>query len=225
MEQTELSGKRAIRVVLVEDHAVVRAGCRILLRSAGNIEIVAELERAERAFLIYMEQRPDVLIMDLSLPGVGGLETIRRIVSRDPRARILVYSIHETTVYAGQALRAGARGYVTKGSSPSVLIEAVRQVAAGQVSIDSEIAQRLAYQRTSGLGSPVLDLATREFEVFRLLAEGRSVTEIACRLSLSRKTVANYSTRIKAKMGVDTVAELAHMAIRYGIVSVESVMR
>lgn len=225
MEQTELSGKRAIRVVLVEDHAVVRAGCRILLRSAGNIEIVAELERAERAFLIYMEQRPDVLIMDLSLPGVGGLETIRRIVSRDPRARILVYSIHETTVYAGQALRAGARGYVTKGSSPSVLIEAVRQVAAGQVSIDSEIAQRLAYQRTSGLGSPVLDLATREFEVFRLLAEGRSVIEIACRLSLSRKTVANYSTRIKAKMGVDTIAELAHMAIRYGIVSVESVMR
>ncbi|MCC6202857.1 MAG: response regulator transcription factor [Gammaproteobacteria bacterium] len=222
MERTELVANRIIDVVLVEDHAVVRAGCRVILQSSGKIRIRAELDRAEPAYRTYLELRPDVMIMDLTLPGLGGLEAIRRIVVRDPNARILVHSIHEATVWADQALRAGARGYIMKSSAADGLINAVIQVAAGKVVIDRDMAQRLALQRVQHKNSPLLRLGPREFEVFRLLAGGASAADIARRLSLSRKTVANYGTRIKTKLGVRTVAELALLAIQYGVVEVEA---
>ncbi len=213
-----MAGEANIKVLLVDDHAVVRAGYRTLLQNAAEITVVAEVDSGEAACREYVDSAPDVVIMDLSLPGMGGLEAIRRIVARDSAARVLVFSMHEDTVFVEQALQAGARGYITKSSAPNVLVEAVKQLAGGKVYIDQEIAQRLAFQKTKGRGTPFVNLSTREFEIFCLLAEGLNVNEIAKRLSLSSKTVANYSTQIKSKLEVGTTAELARLAIRHGVV-------
>jgi len=207
-----------IRVLMVDDHAVVRAGYRMLLKNSEDIEVVAEAENGEEACKYYIDIKPDIVVMDLSLPGIGGLEAIRRIIARDSEARILVFTMHEGTLFVEQALQAGARGYITKSSAPEVLVEAIRKLATGQLHLDSEIAQRLAYQKTRGKDTPFSSLSTREFEIFCLLAEGLNTSEIAKRLSLSYKTVANYSTQIKSKLNVSTVAEIARMAIRHKIV-------
>jgi two-component system invasion response regulator UvrY len=209
----------AMRILLVDDHAVVRAGFRTLLENQADLRVVAEAENGEAACRQFVEHAPDVVIMDLSLPGIGGLEAIRRIVARQSDARILAFSMHEDTVFVEQALQAGARGYIGKSSAPVELVEAVRQIANGNIYIDPDIAQRLAFQKTKGGDSPFGGLSTREFEIFCLLAEGLSVNEISQRLSLSYKTIANYSTQIKAKLEVGTTAELARLAIRHGIVN------
>jgi len=209
-----------IRILLVDDHAVVRAGFRTLLENQPGIVVVAEAESGEAACRKFVELAPDIVIMDLSLPGIGGLEAIRRIVARDHQARVLVFSMHEDTVFVEQALQAGARGYLGKSSAPVVLVEAVQQIAAGNVYLDADIAQRLAFQKTTGDRGPFAALSTREFEIFCLLAEGLTVAEISARLSLSSKTVANYTTQIKSKLEVGTAAELARLAIRHGIVTV-----
>lgn len=208
-----------IRVLLVDDHAVVRAGYRTLLASSGDIDVVAEADSGELACRLFVEVPPDVVIMDLSLPGIGGLEAIRRIIARDPEARILVFSMHDDTVFAEQALQAGARGYITKRAAPDVLVEAVREIADGRIHLDADLAQRLAFQKTRGRTNPFSVLSTREFEIFCLLAEGLNVADIAKRLTLSYKTVANYSTQIKIKLNVATVAELARLAIRNGLIN------
>ena len=213
-------GSNSISVLLVDDHAVVRTGFKTLLENQGDIDVIAEAESGESACRQYIDHDPDVVIMDLSLPGIGGLEAIRRIVSRQSDAKILVFSMHEDTAFVEQALQAGARGYIGKSSAPGVLVEAVRQIANGNIYIDPDIAQRLAFQKTKGGDSPFEALSTREFEIFCLLAEGLSVNDVAGRLSLSYKTVANYATQIKSKLEVGTPAELARLAIRHGIVSV-----
>ena len=210
---------RKIRVLLVDDHAVVRAGYQMLLKNSTDIEVVAEAETGEQACKAYIDNHPDVVVMDLSMPGIGGLEAMRRIVARDANAKILVFSMHEDTVFVEQALQAGAQGYITKSSSPEILVEAIRELASGKSHIDSEIAQKLAFQKTRGKDSPFSNLSTREFEIFCLLAEGLNTSEIAKRLSLSYKTVANYSTQIKNKLNVTTVAEIARLAIRHNIIN------
>ncbi len=209
-----------IRILLVDDHAVVRAGYRTLLEDVPGLEIIAEADTGDSAVKLFVERTPDIVIMDLSLPGIGGLEAIRRIIQRKHDARILVFSMHEDTVFVEQALQAGARGYITKTSAPTVLVEAVRQVAAGGMYLDPDVAQRLAFQKTRGASSPMAGLSTREFEIFCLLAEGETVNDIARRLSLSAKTVANYATQIKSKLDVSSVAEIARLAIRHGFVKV-----
>jgi DNA-binding NarL/FixJ family response regulator len=211
---------RPIRILLVDDHAVVRTGYSTLLQNATNLEVVAEADNGQTALREFIDRRPDVVIMDLSLPGIGGLEAIRRIIARDPEAKVLVFSMHEDTVFVEQALQAGARGYITKSSAPEILVDAVRRIANGDIFLDSEIAQRLAFQKTRGRNTPFESLSTREFEIFCLLAEGLNVNDISKRLSLSYKTVANYSTQIKNKLDADTVAELARIAIRHGVVKV-----
>lgn len=212
--------QRQIRVLIVDDHAVVRAGYRVLLGSAKEIEIIAEADSGEAGFRAYTEHKPDIVIMDLSLPGISGLEAIRRIVARDSGAKILAFTMHEDTVFVEQALQAGARGYVTKSSAPAVLVEAVRQIAAGSIYLEPDIAQRLALQKLRGPTSSFARLSTREFEIFCLLAEGLHADEIATRVSLSSKTIANYSTQIKNKLEVNSVAEIVRLAIRHGIVKV-----
>ena len=209
---------KPMRILLVDDHAVVRAGFKTLLENQGDLSVVAEAESGEAACRQFIEHAPDVVIMDLSMPGVGGIEAIRRIVSRQSDARVLVFSMHEDTLFVEQALQAGARGYIGKSSAPVVLVEAVRQIASGNIYIDPDIAQRLAFQKTKGTDSPFQALTTREFEIVCLLAEGLSVNAIANRLALSYKTVANYATQIKSKMEVTTTSELTRLAIRHGLV-------
>jgi DNA-binding NarL/FixJ family response regulator len=214
-----MTGRARVRVLLVDDHAVVRAGYRLLLQGAPEIEVIAEADTGELAYRYFAELAPDVVIMDLSLPGIGGLEAIRRIMLRDSGARILVFSMHEDLLFVEHALAAGARGYVTKSSAPHVLVEAVKSVAAGAVHVDAGLEQRLALQRVRGRGSPLSDLSTREFEIFCLLAEGLSSGEVGKRLSLSAKTVANYSSQLKNKLDLATVAEFTRLAIRHGIIA------
>ncbi len=209
-----------IRVMLVDDHAVVRAGYRMLLKNSVDIEVIAEADNGESACKQYNELRPDIVVMDLSLPGIGGLEAIRRIIARDPDARILVFSMHEDTIFVEQALQAGAQGYMTKSGAPEALIDAVRALASGKTHLDKNIAERLAFQKMRGKDTPFSGLSTREFEIFCLLAEGHSTSDIAKRLSLSYKTVANYSTQIKNKLEVGSIAEIARLAIRHQIVNV-----
>ena len=209
-----------INVMLVDDHAVVRAGYRVLLENADDIEIIAEADTGEQACKAYVDHNPDVIVMDLSLPGMGGLEAIRRIIARDSKARILVFSMHENTVFVDQALNAGAMGYITKNSAPDVLLSAIRDIASGGIFLAPDIAQHLAFQKSRGQDSPFSILSTREFEIFCLLAEGLNTSQIAKRLSLSYKTVSNYTTQIKSKLDVGTVAEIARLAISHNIVQV-----
>ncbi len=208
-----------IHVLLVDDHAVVRAGYRTLLDAAPGIEVVAEAERGEEACQRYAELRPEVVVMDLSLPGIGGLEAIRRIAARDHQAAILVFSMHDDTAFVEKALTAGARGYITKNSAAETMVDAVRAVAAGKPYIDHELAQNLALHRTGSGGRGIFScLTTREFQIFSLLADGFTPAETANELALSYKTVANYTTQIKAKLNVKTTTELVHLAIRHGII-------
>ncbi len=209
-----------IKVILVDDHAVVRAGYRMLLQNSEGIEIIAEVETGEQACKAFVDHHPDVVVMDLSLPGMGGLEAIRRITARDAHAHILVFSMHENTVFVDQALSAGAKGYITKSSAPEVLIKAIKEIAAGGIYLDPDIAQHLAFQKVRDQDTPFSCLSTREFEIFCLLAEGLNTSQIAKRLSLSYKTVANYTTQIKSKLDVKTVTEIARMAISHDIVQV-----
>ena len=207
-----------IRVVMVDDHAVVRTGYRTLLGNASGIEVVAEADSGESGFRAFIEHNPDIVIMDISLPGISGFEAIRRIIARSSGAKILAFSMHEDTAFVEQALQAGARGYISKSSAPIILVEAVKQIAAGNIYLEPDIAQRLAFQKTRGPTSPFANLSTREFEIFCLLAEGLSATDIGAGLSLSAKTISNYSTQIKNKLDVSSIAEIARMAIRHGIV-------
>ena len=208
---------RAIRVLLVDDHAVVRAGYRMLLHAASAIEVVAEADSGEAACQCYASFAPDVVVMDVALPGIGGIGATERIVARDPEARVLVFSMHDDALFVEKALAAGARGYITKSSAPDVLVDAVRDVAAGRRRFDPALADKLAVHRARS-DSEFSSLSTREFEIFCLLAEGVPAVDIGQRLSLSPKTVANYGSQIKSKLHVGSAAELARLAIRHGII-------
>jgi DNA-binding NarL/FixJ family response regulator len=209
----------SIRVLLVDDHAVVRAGFRRLLEQTPGIGVVTEAASGDEAYRIFGDCQPEVTVMDLSMPGMGGLEAIRRIVGRFPAARILVFSMHETAAFAQQALKAGARGYVTKASAPEVLVEAVCAIAAGRTFLSREMAQALAIESIAGDRDPLMALTTREFEIFRLLAAGRTTDEIAEALYVSAKTVANHATQIKQKLNISSAVELHRLALRFGLIA------
>ena len=209
---------KTINVMLVDDHAVVRAGYNMLLKNTPEIVVVAEARNGEEAYQLYITHKPDVVVMDLSLPGIGGIEAIKRICSRDNKATILVFSMHEEVIFVEQSLQAGASGYITKSTDPQLLVEAIIRLSRGEKYIDVELAQRLAYEKSRGKDSLLSELSTREFEIFCMLAEGSNTSEIAKRLFLSYKTVANYSTQIKSKLDVSTIADIARLAIRHNII-------
>jgi DNA-binding NarL/FixJ family response regulator len=210
--------RATVRVLLVDDHAVVREGYRRLLERTPEIEVVAEAATGEDAYRVFCDHSPDVVVMDINLPGMSGLEAARRMLAREPDARILVFSMHEDALFGSRALQAGARGYVTKASAPEVLVEAVKAVSAGRLYISHDMAQELALQTVPGQDLPLNALSPREFEVFRLLAEGKSVADIARILSLSQKTVANYQSLIKQKLEADTSAQMVWIALKRGLV-------
>lgn len=209
-----------ITVMLVDDHAVVRAGYRLLLSQTEDIRVVCEAERGEEACQLYQDNRPQVVVMDLSLPGIGGLAAVRRMVSRDPSSRILMFSIHDEPVYVVRALEAGAKGYITKSCAPEVLVEAVRRIAGGDTYLEQEIAQKMAVQNVTRTerNATLNTLSAREFDVFCLLARGFTTREVAEELRLGYKTVANYATLIKSKLNVSTTAEMARLAYQYGLI-------
>lgn len=207
-----------IRIMLVDDHAIVRAGFKRLLEQQANFHVVAEASDADRAYSLYVEHRPDVVIMDLSMPGVSGLDTVRRIISRQPDARVLVFTMHEDASVAERAIHLGACGYVTRSNEPEILAAAVIEVAAGKMALSPDIAKSIALLKLSGSESPLDALSAREFEILRLLVTGRPATEIAKLLNLSGKTVANYHTLIKQKLRIDSDVELVLLAQRQHVV-------
>ncbi len=213
------SGKSPVRVVLVDDHAVVREGYRRLLERTEDISVIAEVASGEEAYRIVCDLRPDVTVMDINLPGLGGIEVVRRLVARLPEVKILMFSMHEATVFSSRALQAGARGYVTKSAAPEVLVEAVRLVAQGKLYISHEMAQELALQMLPGRDNPIDALSAREFEVFRLLVAGHSLLEISKILCLSYKTVANYQSNIKHKLDVSNTAQVVRIALNHGLIA------
>jgi DNA-binding NarL/FixJ family response regulator len=208
----------SIEVLLVDDHAVVREGYRRLLEQTEDIHVLAEAGNGEDAYRLFCDLRPKVVVMDISLPRISGIEVTRRMVARDAAARILVFSMHEDVVFSSRALAAGARGYVAKSAAPEVLVEAIRCIAKGQSFVDHEMAQKLALQRIGSDPDPVSVLTEREFEVFRLLAKGQPVADIAGILNLTYKTVANHQSAIRQKLGVDNAAQLVRLAARHGLI-------
>lgn len=207
-----------IKVILVDDHAVVRAGFRMLLAASESIEVIAEAERGEQAIQLAQEHSADVIVMDLSMPGLGGLETIRRICQRDEQAKILVFSVHDEMVYIDRAMVAGARGYISKNSAPAMLPEAIEKVARGELFIEAGLVKERPGQAEAIDYQAIINAFTaREFDVFCLLAKGLTVHKVADELCLGYKTAANYGTQIRAKLDVSTLAELAHIAVMLGL--------
>jgi two-component system invasion response regulator UvrY len=208
-----------ISVMLVDDHAVVRTGFRLLLQSQSEISVVGEAESGEAALQKYVELTPDVIVMDLAMPGMGGLEATRRIRARNPQARVLALSAHDDPMHARRALREGALGFLSKRSAPEALLEAVTTVAAGRRFIDPALAQKLALAEIEGATrSPIERLSEREFEVFVRLARGATVQKIAEDLKLSASTVGTHLYNIKQKLDVANQSELTLIAIRHGLI-------
>jgi two-component system, NarL family, invasion response regulator UvrY len=206
-----------IRVMLVDDHALVRMGFRMLLADA-HAEVVAEAGSGEEACQQYAGVKPDVVVMDLSMPGMGGLEAVRRLIAQDPKARILALSAHEDTAHPRRVLRAGALGYLAKRSAPDALIVAVQAVARGERYVDAQTAQALAMAQIDGEASPADTLSEREFSVFIQLARGMSVAQIAEVLNLSPSTVGTHLYHVKQKLNAGNQSELTLVALRWGLI-------
>jgi two-component system invasion response regulator UvrY len=207
-----------IRVMLVDDHAVVRTGFRLLLETAADVRVVAEADCGETACANFDEVAPDVVVLDLSMPGIGGLETLKRLRARNRDARLLALSAHDDSIHARRALNQGALGFLSKRTAPETLLEAVRTVAAGRRYIDPQLAQSIALDEMGGAGSPIEKLSGREFEVFLRLANGEDVQRIAAALSLSASTVGTHLYNVKQKLGVTNQAELTLLAVRAGLI-------
>lgn len=200
-----------IKVVLIDDHVVVRAGYRLLLESAGGFEITMESGDPETAIDQPELMQADVIILDLNLGGRSGFEFIQRIINLQPEAKILIFSIHDESIYVHRALDTGALGYLCKQCDPTCMITAVRSVSRGETYLDPGLSLESRGRAGQRL-NPVSDLTAREFQVFELLVQGLSSREIAHRLGLTAKTVSNYLTTIKEKFGTDSTAELMRLA-------------
>lgn len=206
------------RLLLVDDHAIVRAGFRYLLESDADYEI-KEVDTAEEACNIYSEYKPDAVIMDLIMPGMGGLEGVRHIHAKDNKAKVLVLSMRDDPVYVEKARKAGAKGYVTKRSAPEELTRAVAVIIKGQSYLSADVAEPQNPKRTVKSDEEKIKcLSEREFEVFCLLSEGQTVVSISENLHLSPKTVSNHRTRIMQKLQATSIVELTRLAIRNGLI-------
>lgn len=211
--------RRRTTVLLVDDHPIVRAGYVKLLESQADYRVVAEAETAATAYQLYRKAEPDIVIMDLALPGSSGLEAIRLIRAFDRNARVLVFTMHQGAPFALKAFEAGASGYVTKSSPPSELIRAMGVILKGGRAISDDIAREIAAERLSGRKSPIEGLGPREVEILQLIASGLTTEAIAAALALSQKTVQNYHSAIKAKLNAQTDANLVWVAISAGLLA------
>ena len=208
-----------IRIVVADDHTIVREGLKQLLKAAGDLEVVGEAQNGHEVMERVRALEFDLLLLDMSMPGKSGIELIKQVRAEKPKLRILVLSMHEEHQYAVRAIRAGAAGYLTKDSASRQLVEAIRKVASGGAFISAEIAQQLALgAMPDAKGSLHAALSDREFQIFKLIAEGKSPTDIAERLNLSIKTVSTHKSNILQKMNMSTQAELIRYAITHRLV-------
>jgi DNA-binding NarL/FixJ family response regulator len=200
-----------MRVLIVDDHPIIVAGCSAMLAGEGDIKVI-EARDAESGLVAYVAHRPDVAVVDIAMPGVSGLELTRRILDADPDARIVVFSMNDDPIFAARAIEAGAKGYVTKNDDPYLLLEAVRETAAGGVFLMPKIANRLAFGK-SGAPGPLAALTARELEILRMLGSGLGMAEIAEATQVSYKTIANSCSIMKRKLGARTPMELMRIAL------------
>ena len=206
-----------INILLVDDHSVVRMGFKMLIENESDMAVICEAESGELGITAYKENKPNVVIMDITMPGIGGLDAIERIIAFDKKAKILVLSAHEDSVHPKRSLSAGALGYLTKRSAAEELIKAIRAVNSGIKYLEPNIAQQMAITQLSGENNPVEILSDREFEVFISLAKGKSTNEIADTMCLSPRTVGTHLYNIKQKLNANNSAEIALIAIRCGL--------
>lgn len=207
---------KSTKILLVDDHAVVRAGFRYLLENNENF-LVSEASTAEEAFILYDELSPDVVVLDISMPGMGGIEGLRRLLNKHAEAQILLLSMHDDPAYVARAMKMGARGYISKNSAAESLVTAIGDVMNGKNYFSPEINRQMTDQ-DKDYASKTLGLSPREFEVFRLLAEGRSTADIANNLNLSPKTVSNHRSHLMNRLNLASTAELVRFAIRQEII-------
>jgi DNA-binding NarL/FixJ family response regulator len=200
-----------MKILLVDDHIVVREGVRRLLSSMDGVEL-SEAATGQEALALFRSERPELVLLDLNLAGIGGLELLRRLLAEDESAKVVVFSMHAEPMYAARALRIGARGYVSKSAGADELVTAVKRVADGGRYVEREIAGELAFAQLSA-EDPLQQLTTREIEILRLLGEGNSLTEIAQAIGVAYKTVANTCSIIKSKLGVERTADLIRVSM------------
>jgi two-component system, NarL family, invasion response regulator UvrY len=210
-----LGNENQVSILLVDDHAVVREGYRRLLEKQGDIAVIGEAADAATAYCQFCSLEPQIVVMDITLPGASGIEAMRRMLLQRPDGRVLIFSMHEEAIFARRALQAGAFGYVTKASAPNVLVEAIHSVAAGKKYLSADVAQKLALHDFAAEQAD--GLSAREFEVLRQLAKGHSIKEIAESMGLNPKTVANHQSSIKQKLGADTAIQLLRKAGQLGL--------
>jgi DNA-binding NarL/FixJ family response regulator len=207
------------RLLFVDDHPVVLGGYSLMLKSQPDLDVCGLAGNAREAVQLFEKEHPDLVVMDLNLPGRGGLDLIKDLLALEPSARVLVCSMHDEMLYAERALRAGAKGYVTKDCSAAVMLTAIRRVLAGSIHVSERLAVRVleafAGGRPRGSHSPLEKLSDREFEVFVLFGEGKTAKEIGAKLNLSPKTVSVHRDHIKEKMEFGTSAEMIRQAVRW----------
>lgn len=207
-----------IRILLVDDHPIVREGYRRLLERHDGLSVVGEAADGAEAYIRYKELEPDIVIMDISMPGQSGIEAVRHIRQWAPDARILIFSMHQNNAFAVQATQAGAKGYVTKSSPPQVLVDAVFEIMRGRTVLSADISAELASNQMNENKSAVSDLNPREFEILCLLAAAKTPADIAQTLNLSLKTVSNYHSQIKSKLGARSDVDLVRLALQLKLV-------
>jgi two-component system, NarL family, invasion response regulator UvrY len=206
-----------VSVLLVDDHAVVREGYRRLLERQADIDVVGEAGDGATAYTLFCGLHPRIVVMDITLPGTSGLDAMQRMLAYKPSARVLIFSMHEDTIFVRRAMQAGAYGYVTKASAPNVLVEAIRFVDSGKRYLSPEMAQKFALREFTVDRAVAQGLTARECEVLRLLVQGESVAEIARSMGLNPKTIANHQSVIKHKLGADTAIQLLKKASELGL--------
>ncbi|MDC0535954.1 UvrY/SirA/GacA family response regulator transcription factor [Francisellaceae bacterium] len=212
-----------IKVLLVDDHDLVRLGIKKLLCDIQGIEIVGEARSGEEGISLTEKLRPDVVLMDVKMPGIGGLEATKRIVKNYPKTKVLIVTVYGDEPYPSKVLQAGASGYMTKGASVKEMIQAIQSVNAGQRYLSPEVAQQLALKHLSHNEETPLDsLSEREMQVLVMITSGQKVNEIADQLCLSPKTVNSYRYRLFEKLGVDSDVELTHLAIRFKLIDMDA---
>jgi DNA-binding NarL/FixJ family response regulator len=211
------SNTQQVSVLLVDDHAVVREGYRRLLERCGDIVVIGEAADPQDAYALFCRLNPQIVVMDITLPGISGIESMRRMLLYRPSARVLIFSMHEDAIFARRALEGGAFGYVAKASAPNVLVEAINSVASGKKYLSPEMAQKLVLRDLVIDQTAAGGLSGREFEVLRLLAQGWSIGKIAQAMGLNPKTVANHQSAIKNKLGADTAIQLFKKATQLGL--------